>query len=305
MAQRRMFSLSVVNTDAFLDLPLSSQALYFHLGMRADDDGFLGNVKTVQRTVGASADDLKLLIAKGFLIEFESGVCVVRDWDTNNYIRNDRYHETRYLEEKSMLSRANGYYALSPCPQAGSGAVAPMDTACIPPGSQAVYQNADLVYQRYTNGIQAGSGAVAPMDTEVRLDKDSLRQSIPTPPPYPDRDRAAAWAAGYDPAYGEVMSALLDFIPEASEIARGEMTAYYQELGREICLRAIWTARDERKGGFSYIRGILRRCQKEGIRTLADWDRAAREKEARSETPRARDEPEREAPSHGFKCLSE
>lgn len=137
-------------------------------------------------------------------------------------------------------------------------------------------------------------------------DNDERLLTNDTPPIPPSADNAeAVAAAGYDPAYGEVMAALRDFIPEASEIAYGEMTAFYQELGRDICLRAIFTARDERKSGFSYIRGILRRCQKEGIRTLADWDRAAREKEARSETARARDEPDKEAPSYGFKCLSD
>lgn len=161
--------------------------------------------------------------------------------------------------------------------------------------------------QGQANQANASKGKQTKHKTKTTDNDYGLLTNDNTTPPIPPSadNAAAAWAAGYDPAYGEVMSALLDFIPEASEIARGEMTAYYQELGREICLRAIWTARDERKGGFSYIRGILRRCQKEGIRTLADWDRAAREKEARSETPRARDESEREAPSHGFRCLSE
>lgn len=104
MAQRRMFSLDVCDTDSFLDLPVSSQALYFHLGMRADDDGFVSNPKKITAMVNCSADDLKLLFAKGFVIPFESGVCVIRDWRVNNYIQKDRYHETRYLTEKAMLS---------------------------------------------------------------------------------------------------------------------------------------------------------------------------------------------------------
>lgn len=104
MAQRRMFSLEVCDTDAFLELPASSQSLYFHLGLRADDDGFVSSPKKITAMVNCSTDDLKLLIAKRFVIPFQSGVCVIRDWKVNNYIQKDRYHETRYLVEKSMLT---------------------------------------------------------------------------------------------------------------------------------------------------------------------------------------------------------
>ena len=88
MAQRRMFSKKVTDTDVFLDMPLSTQALYFHLNMHADDDGFVGNINTIKRMIGASKDDEKLLIAKQFLIPFEaSGVVVIKDWRLHNYIR--------------------------------------------------------------------------------------------------------------------------------------------------------------------------------------------------------------------------
>ena len=104
MAKRRMFSLDVVDTDAFLDLPASSQSLYFHLGMRADDDGFISSPKRITSMINASGDDLRLLIAKGFVIPFESGVCVIRDWRVNNYIQRDRYTPTLYRDEKHLLS---------------------------------------------------------------------------------------------------------------------------------------------------------------------------------------------------------
>src|SRR5699024_9677123 len=90
MAQRRMFSKKITETDLFLDMPMSAQCLYFHLNMSADDDGFIGNAKTIRRMIGASEDDLKLLFAKEFLIPFESGVVVVKDWKIHNYIRSDR-----------------------------------------------------------------------------------------------------------------------------------------------------------------------------------------------------------------------
>lgn len=113
MANRRMFSKTVIDSDLFLDLPLSSQSLYFHLAMRADDEGFLNNAKNIRKMLGASEDDLKLLIAKGFLIWFDSGVCAIRHWDVHNYIRGDRKKNTSFSEERDQLSVSkNGEYVL-------------------------------------------------------------------------------------------------------------------------------------------------------------------------------------------------
>lgn len=103
MAKRRMFTKEITESDAFMDLPLSSQALYFHICMNSDDDGFCNQPNKVQRMIGASADDLKLLIAKRFLLVFDSGVVVVKHWKMHNYIRCDRYTPTVYQEEKRLL----------------------------------------------------------------------------------------------------------------------------------------------------------------------------------------------------------
>lgn len=108
-----MFSLDVVDTDAFLDMPVTSQALYFHLGMRADDDGFVSSPKKIIKTSGCNIDDLQVLISKHFIIPFESGVVVITDWKTNNYLRPDRYNETRCVSEKKMLTVNNGKYELT------------------------------------------------------------------------------------------------------------------------------------------------------------------------------------------------
>nr|DAV45627.1 MAG TPA: replisome organizer [Caudoviricetes sp.] len=104
MAERRMFAKTIIDSDAFLDMPLSAQALYFHLSMRADDDGFINNPKKIQRMIGASDDDCKLLILKRFIITFESGVIVIKHWRIHNYIQKDRYKPTIYQEEKSQLA---------------------------------------------------------------------------------------------------------------------------------------------------------------------------------------------------------
>lgn len=137
MAQRRMFSKKITDTDSFLDMSLSAQALYFHLNMGADDEGFVDNVKKIQRSIGASNDDLKILIGKGFLIPFESGVVVIRHWRIHNYIQADRFQATIYQDEKEQLEFDKSKIA----------SIKPLDQ-CI--------QN------------------VSKMDTQVRLGEDSL-----------------------------------------------------------------------------------------------------------------------------------
>ena len=103
MAQKRMFTMKIVDSDAFLDMPLSTQCLYFHLNMRADDDGFVGNAKRIMRMIGASDDDMKVLLAKRFLIMFDDNVIVIKHWWLHNTLTKDRYHETAYTDEKAQL----------------------------------------------------------------------------------------------------------------------------------------------------------------------------------------------------------
>lgn len=111
MAEKRMFAKTLVESDAFLDMPLSTQALYFHLGMFADDDGVVNSPRRIQRTIGATDDDLRILIAKKFLIPFDSGVVVIKHWKLNNYIRSDRYKPSVYISELSTLTlKDNGSY---------------------------------------------------------------------------------------------------------------------------------------------------------------------------------------------------
>lgn len=111
MAQRRMFSKQIVHTDAFLDMPASAQLLYFQLNMEADDDGFISSPKKVMRVLGASSDDLKILIAKRFILSFDSGIVVIKHWLIHNYIRKDTYQETKYITEKNSLEiKENGAY---------------------------------------------------------------------------------------------------------------------------------------------------------------------------------------------------
>lgn len=125
MAERRMFSKTIINSDLFLDMPTSARCLYFHLGMMADDDGFIASPKAIIRSSNCSTDDLKLLIAKGFLILFESGIVVLRHWKTHNYIQKDRYRHTLFEKEREQLVVENGIY------QERIQDVSNMDTECI------------------------------------------------------------------------------------------------------------------------------------------------------------------------------
>ena len=103
MAQKRMFDKTITNSDEFIEMPMSSQVLYFHLSMNADDDGFINNWKSIMRMTGSKEDDLKVLIAKQFIIPFESGVIVIKHWRINNFLRKDRHIDTKFQKELSML----------------------------------------------------------------------------------------------------------------------------------------------------------------------------------------------------------
>ena len=125
MAERRMMAKSVIDTDAFLDMPASTQNLYFHMLLRADDDGFIASPKGILRIIGASDDDLKLLLVKQYLFRFESGVVVIKDWKIHNYIQSDRYKPSLQPERKLLNITANKEYSLT------SSDVSNMDTKCI------------------------------------------------------------------------------------------------------------------------------------------------------------------------------
>jgi len=103
MAERRMFAKTIIDSDAFLDMPITARLLYYDLAMRADDDGFINAPKRIMRTIGASDDDLQILAAKKFIIPFENGVVVIKHWRIHNYIRKDTYNRTPYLEELAAL----------------------------------------------------------------------------------------------------------------------------------------------------------------------------------------------------------
>lgn len=142
MAERRMMSKKIIDTDNFLDMPQSTQCLYFHLLLRADDDGFIQSPKSIMRITGCKDDDLKLLVAKGFVIGFETGVIVIRHWRIHNYVQSDRYSKSELPEAKQVELKNKVYEVVEPAANPDNTY---MDTKCI------------------QNGYK--------MDTQIRIDK--------------------------------------------------------------------------------------------------------------------------------------
>ena len=151
-----MFAKSIVLSDAFLDMPLSARCLYFTLGMLADDDGFVGNPKSIMRQCGASQDDMLALLQKRYVLAFDSGVIVIKHWKINNYLRGDRYNETTYLEEKDTLGID------------GKGAYIEKNKPGIPPGIPTVYPGKDSIGKYSIDNIYVGE---TPTDTSKKSNK--------------------------------------------------------------------------------------------------------------------------------------
>lgn len=147
-----MFAKTIIDSDAFIDMPVSSRLLYYDLGMRADDDGFVNSPKKIMRMIGATDDDIKLLIAKKFLIPFESGVVVIKHWRINNYLRGDRYNKTTYTKERALLQIDDkGAYTLNGIPKIESGIPTGIPLGDTGKGSidKNIYSHFPLFWERY------------------------------------------------------------------------------------------------------------------------------------------------------------
>lgn len=151
LANKRMFALDVIDTDRFCEMPVSARLLYYELGMRGDDEGFVQNPKRIMLTTGTTVDDLKVLAAKGYVILFDSGVLVITHWQQNNFIQKDRFHGTTCLAEKAQIQTTDSkQYALL---SAGNG----LDTVCIQP--------------------------VSNLEAQIRLDQNRIEKETRTPSP--------------------------------------------------------------------------------------------------------------------------
>lgn len=209
MANKRMFSVDVVETDAFLDLPPKVQALYFHLGMRADDNGFVSSPRTIVRTIGCNAGDLKQLEAAGYVISFNSGVLVVTDWKVNNFLRKDRHANTVHQSELAQLTElSTGRYILGGSGQPNNNQ---RSTGGQPHGNQSSTQ-----YSIEKDSVVKG-----------RLDKDSNTAAAAGEPDNRSCDVFSTFADGD----GELLQALQDY----DSMRREKRKALTDTMRRSLC----------------------------------------------------------------------
>ena len=260
MAERRMFAKTIIDSDNFLDMSLSTQALYFHLAMRADDDGFINNPKRIQRMIGASDDELKMLIAKQYIIPFDSGVVVIKHWRIHNYIRKDRKQPSTCEEVNQLQVDSQGMYELlPPCQPSDNQATTARRTPCQPSDNQ----------------------ATAKRSTQVSIGKDSIELGKSKSR---DRDSIAAAAIArdtsfsgkcqddnqdfYDDDRGEVVKAFCDNLqPFAGNLVLEQLNDAYNRYGKQWCLEAIKETAVNGGRSIQYVIKVLERWERDGFKS--------------------------------------
>ena len=257
MAERRMFAKSVIDSDLFLDMPPTTQMLYFHLAMRADDDGFINNPRRIQRMIGASDDDMRILIAKQFILTFQSGVIVIRHWKIHNYIQKDRYRPST-CEEKDFVHLDNTKaYEIS-------------DTKCIHDVSK---EDTDLD----TNRVQDGYVGKVRLG-KVRLGKDRLDAAANTPSSGECQEKVQDL---YDGDRGEVVTAFCDNLqPFAGNLVLEQLNDVYDRYGKQWCLAAIKEAAVNGGRSIQYVIKVLERWEREGFKSSRKKHRQANQADA-------------------------
>lgn len=270
MAQRRMFSQKVTETDKFLDMGLTAQSLYFHLGMNADDDGFVGNPKSIKRMIGASEDDLKALVEKDYLIVFEDGVVVIKDWLVSNYVKKDRYTPTIYTDDMKLigLDKNKRYQFVSDLEPERNQVGTEMSPECIQDGDkmepkciQSGSKDKNQISSENSQPQQGqGFNPMEPnwnqngteMDPQVRLGKvrDRLSKS---------KDNLNTTSTTLNSYYEKL----------ASQKSKIEFKTFVNELGRDVVAFAIDSMADNAdRPSFAYLRKILNRYQRQGLNSL-------------------------------------
>ena len=269
MAQRRMFSQKVTETDKFLDMGMTAQSLYFHLGMNADDDGFVGNPKSIKRMIGASEDDLKALVEKDYLIVFEDGVVVIKDWRVSNYVKPDRYTPTIYTDDRRLIGLdKNKRYQFVPDLEPERNQVGTklepkriqsgdkMEPECIQNGSK---NNGNFFEENPQ--LQRGQGirTMEPnwnqngteMDPQVRLGKDRLSKS---------KDSLNTTSTTLNLYYKGL----------ENQKFKDELKLLVSEYGNDVVAFAINSMYEEAdRPTFAYLRKILNRYKEQGLNSLS------------------------------------
>lgn len=249
MAVKRMFSSSVTETDNFLELPLKSQALYFHLGMQGDDDGFVANPRAIIRSIGCTARDLKPLETAGYVISFPSKVLVITDWKANNNLRNDRYKPTAFQNELAQLKEtANKRYILA---DLGIPTGNQMDTNGIPSDNQVTTQHSIAEHNLERCSKKATTAADSRTDSDL----------------------------------AEIVQHFQDVIGIFPRSALNKLQRWREVYPAEIIHAAIDEADENNVRKWRYVDGVLKGWQADGVRTLGDVEarRETRKKPERLE----------------------
>lgn len=240
MANRRMFAKTIIDSDAFLDMPLSTQALYFHLSMRADDDGFINNPKKISRMIGCAEDDLKLLIAKKFLLHFESGVVVIKHWLIHNQLRKDRYTPTNYQDEfKQLEKKENGSYRKSE--------------------ENSVPTRIDVTPKPNANQLATTWQLIGnQMETQVSIGKDSLVKE--------SKDK--------DSQEENVVIGAIDFYQQNFGILNPytsqQIVDAIETFNDDIVIKAMQIALENNVRNYNYVRAILKKWYEHNATTIED-----------------------------------
>ena len=254
MAERRMMAKSVIETDHFMDMPMSSQCLYFHLLLRADDDGFITSPRRIMREVGCHEDDMKLLVAKNYIIPFDSGVIVIKHWKIHNFIRSDRYTPTHCDERAQVeLTKKKIYELKTPDVDALTTSTGTNGMTCgIPTG--------------IPTGTPHGNQAVTGRDTQVRLGKVRLGKVNNTTT---TTTRACAGEdSDTDQGLSRVVKLYADNInPSYGPIESEKLLMLYDRYhGKWLEAAIIEAAESSRIPSVKYIEAILERWERDGFK---------------------------------------
>ncbi len=297
MAERRMMAKSVIESDKFMDLPMSTQCLYFHMLLRADDDGFIKNPSAIQRAIGCSSDDMKILTAKQFVLPFESGVIVIRHWKIHNYIQKDRYRPSDCCEAKQIETDASKAYKIKVSkdlyPECIQN-VSDLDTECIQSVSigkdrlgKSIYAAADARTRAREPDSQNRDEKISADEMHAVVSAASKEQAavpaeeeqavVPPAEAYAVTPELSAEGDAVPPEMagskaenrelGEVVKAFCDNLhPGAGPMALEQVADAYGTYGGEWCLAAIREAAESGGRSIQYVCRILERWRRDGYK---------------------------------------
>lgn len=253
MAERRMLSKKIIDTDLFMDMPTTAKLLYFYMNLHADDDGFIGNAKTVIRMIGANDDDLLILIAKKFLISFDNGILVIKDWRVHNYIRKDTYHETIYTEQKALLDvDSNGSYT-----SRGRGVDESLTQVRL--GKDRLGKDRVVVAESKTENH----------DNDIPVETENKKPADENDEPFEDAMSLYRQnASEYMPATAQQ---LLDWIDDFAKVSGNS------NMANNIVSLAMHESMDNGSIKMSYINAILKSWSNQGVTNLEQAKKASQE----------------------------